>query len=291
MTVGIACGGPIEEEFILMTTDDALALPRPEADFRIPYGEDPFQFGDLRLPVGEGPFPIVIVIHGGCWLAEYDLGYMAALSEAMTLRGIATWNIEYRRVGDEGGGWPGTFQDVAQAADYLNEIADQYDLDLDRVGAVGHSAGGHLALWLAGRKWLDGDDPLRGDAPIALNGVVSLAGIPDLGAYVSEEGCGSVVSGLVGGNATEFAERLNRVSPINLVPLGIDMSMVIGTLDHIVPESQAHDFAAAAREMGDVVEVLAIPNTGHFELINPSKHVFGIIRTKVSESTVPLYTD
>ena len=291
VVVGIACGGQVEEEWTLMTADDALALPQPEPDFRIPYGGNLLQFGELRLPEGIGPFPVVIVIHGGCWLAEYDLGYMSAFAAAITEMGVATWSIEYRRMGDDGGGWPGTFEDVADAADYLSEISILYDLDLNRVGAVGHSAGGHLALWLAGRKWLDGEDPLRGDAPISLNGVVSLAGIPDLAAYASDEGCGSVVSGLVGGDSSEYAERLQRASPINLVPFGIDMSMVIGDLDHIVPASQAHDFAAAARDMGDVVEVIAIPNTGHFELINPSKPAFGIIRTKVRQATVPPFTE
>jgi acetyl esterase/lipase len=159
------------------------------------------------------------------------------------------------------------------------------------VGAVGHSAGGHLALWLAGRKWLDGEDPLRGDAPLAINGVVTLAGIPDLAAFASDEGCGSLVSKLLGGDSAEYAERLKKASPINLVPFGIELTMVVGTLDHIVPASQANDFAAAAREMGDEIEVIVIPNSGHFELINPSKPAFGIIRTKVSESTVPAFTD
>jgi acetyl esterase/lipase len=171
-----ACGGPVGDEISVMSASDVVALPRPEADHRLSYGDDPLQFGELRLPEGEGPFPVVIVIHGGCWLSAYDLGYMSALADALTVAGVATWSIEYRRVGDEGGGWPGTFQDVADAADHLFEIASEYDLDLDRVAAVGHSAGGHLALWLAGRKWLDGEDPLRGEGPLALNGVVALAG-------------------------------------------------------------------------------------------------------------------
>ncbi len=195
----LACGGPVSESPSIMAASDAMALPRPEPDHRLPYGDDPLQFGELRLPDGNGPHPVVVVIHGGCWLAEYDLSYISSLAAALTDAGVATWSVEYRRVGDEGGGWPGTFQDVAESADFLLEIASDHDLDLDRVAAVGHSAGGHLALWLAGRKWLDAEDPLRGDDLLALNGVVSLAGITDLASYASASGCGSAVPGLLEG--------------------------------------------------------------------------------------------
>jgi acetyl esterase/lipase len=287
----IACGGPVEQDTAPMTAADAMALPRPEPDRQIFYGDNPLQFGELRMPDGEGPFPVVIVIHGGCWLAEYDLGYMSAFAEAITQIGAATWSIEYRRVGDEGGGWPGTFQDVADAADYLHEIASEHNLDIDQVAAVGHSAGGHLALWLAGRKWLGGDDPLRGEGPLALNGIVTLAGIADLESYSSPEGCGAAVAGLVGDDPTEYADRLKRASPINLVPFGIDVAMVVGALDQIVPMSQANDFAAAASRMGDIVEVLEIPSTGHFELVDPTKPAFGITRVKVMQATVPAWTE
>ena len=147
-----------------MSAGDVLALPRPEAQHRIAYGPGPQQFGELRLPDGAGPHPVVIVVHGGCWLAEYDLGYMSSLAAALTADGVATWSIEYRRVGDDGGGWPGTFDDVGAAADHLREIAAEHELDLERVVAVGHSAGGHLALWLAARHGLSVDGGLRGAA-------------------------------------------------------------------------------------------------------------------------------
>jgi hypothetical protein len=173
VVVAAAFGRPAGEEMKVMTASDALNLPRPVPDRRLAYGGGPLQFGELRLPDGDGPHPVAIVIHGGCWLAEYDLGYMSGLADALTDAGIATWSIEYRRVGDDGGGWPGTFQDVADAADFLVEIAPGCNLDLDRVAAVGHSAGGHLALWLAGRKGLSGGDPLRGEAPLPLHGVVA----------------------------------------------------------------------------------------------------------------------
>jgi acetyl esterase/lipase len=270
-----------------MSASDLVALPQPEADHRLPYGEEPLQFGDLRLPDGEGPYPVVIVIHGGCWLAEYDLSYMSALAEALTAAGVATWSIEYRRVGDAGGGWPGTFQDVANAADHLLGIAAEYNLDADRVAAVGHSAGGHLALWLAGRKRLDGDDPLRGDSPLALNGVVALAGIPDLAAYAAPEGCGAAVSGLLGGEPQDVQDRVQRASPIEMVPLGITQTLVIGERDSIVPKSQAERFADAARQMGDSAAVATILTAGHFELVDPSHGGFKVIREAVLQAVEP----
>lgn len=274
LVAAAACGGPVDERSDVMTAADAIALPRPAPDHRLAYGGDPLQFGELRLPDGEGPYPVVVVIHGGCWLAEYDLGYISGLADALTGAGVATWSIEYRRVGDEGGGWPGTFQDVADGVDHLQEIASKYNLDLDRVAAVGHSAGGHLALWLAGRKWLDGDDPLRGEAPLALNGVVALAGITDLAAYSAPEGCGAAVEPLLGGDPADVGDRLQRGSPILLVPFGITQILVIGELDPIVPKAQATSFVEAALQMGDRVQVVEIAGAGHFELVDPAHASF-----------------
>jgi acetyl esterase/lipase len=265
----------------VMTASDALALPRPEPDHRLSYGDHPLQFGELRLPDGDGPHPVVIVIHGGCWLAEYDLGYISGLAAALTARGVATWSIEYRRVGDDGGGWPGTFDDVANAADYLEQIAPEFNLETDRVVTLGHSAGGHLALWLAGRRGLDDGDPFRGEAPLQVRGVVALAGIPDLAAYAAPEGCGAAVPGLLGGEPADLGERLRRSSPIAMVPLGVEQILVIGELDSIVPGYQATSFAASARRVGDAVEVIEIPDAGHFELVDPASAAFDAVCSSV----------
>ena len=275
----------------IMAASDAMALPRPEPDHLLVYGDDPLQFGELRLPDGKGPHPVVVVIHGGCWLAEYDLSYISSLAAALTDAGVATWSVEYRRVGDEGGGWPGTFQDVAESADFLLEIASDHDLDLDRVAAVGHSAGGHLALWLAGRKWLDAEDPLRGDGSLALNGIVSLAGITDLASYASPSGCGSAVPGLLGGNPEDLPEILARTSPVEMVPFGIRQILVTGELDPIVPSQQATKFAERARAMGDEVEIREIAGAGHFELIDPTHPAFEVVRQAVLEAVRPLHAD
>jgi acetyl esterase/lipase len=253
----------------LMTADDALGLPRPEPDRRVAYGPGELNFGELRVPDGSGPFPVVAVIHGGCWLAEYDLGYMSALADRLTRAGVATWSIEYRRVGNSGGGWPGTFTDVAAAADALRDLAADVPLDLDRAVVLGHSAGGHLALWLAARPELDPTDELRGDDPMRFRGVVSLAGIADLAAYSSRTGCGSAVPDVLGGDPVDHPDRLARTSPIAMPASGIREMLVYGGRDPIVPPSQAERYATA--RPGDDVRLVGIPCAGHFELIDPSR--------------------
>lgn len=252
----------------LMTFDEVLALPCPEPDHRVAYGSGDLEFGELRLPEGAGPFPVVMVIHGGCWLAEYDLGYMSALADRLAGAGFATWGIEYRRVGDAGGGWPGTFLDVAAAADALRVLAQDHPLDLDRAAVLGHSAGGHLALWLAARPGLDPADPLRGDDPVRFRGVVSLAGITDLSAYSSDTGCGSAVPGLLGGEPADHPERLARTSPIAMPAPGVREVLVYGGRDPIVPPEQAERYAAHRSEGG--AELVPVPCAGHFELVDPT---------------------
>jgi acetyl esterase/lipase len=267
----------------LMSASDAMALSRPQPDHRLPYGPHDLNFAEIRLPDGEGPFPVAVVIHGGCWLAEYDLGYISALADALTREGIATWSVEYRRVGDDGGGWPGTFVDVAAAADALTAVTSEYSLDLDKVVVVGHSAGGHLALWLAARHGLDSTDPLRGDQPLVLAGVVALAGIPDLASYSSDEGCGAAVPGLLGGEPADLPDRLRRGSPIEMHPSGIRELLVIGGRDPIVPRSQAERYVE--RRGGSTVDIVEIAEAGHFELIDPGSEAWPTVRDAILSMT------
>jgi len=264
----------------MLTAADVVALPRPPADEVVRYGPDGLQWGELRLPDRPGAHPLALVLHGGCWLAEYDLGYMSGLAAALAEAGVATLSLEYRRVGDEGGGWPGTFADVAAAADHVRAIAGEHDLDLDRVVAVGHSAGGHLAIWLAARRRLAVDDPLRGPDPLPLAGVVALAGIPDLAAYAAPEGCGSAVPALLGGEPAELPGRLLRVSPIERAPLGVRQILVIGGRDTIVPAEQARRYAGRA---GAEVEIREVEPAGHFELVVPSGAAWPIVKDAVLE--------
>ena len=200
--------------------DDILALAQPEADVRIFYGDGPLQFGDLRVPDGNGPYPVAIVIHGGCWLSEYDIDHIGAAAEALRQSGIATWALEYRRVGDPGGGWPGIFLDLAQGADTLRRLAREHSLDLDRVIALGHSAGGHLALWLAARANLPSGSPITSDDPLLLRGVLGLAAAPDLEMVQRAASCDRVIEGLLGGSPDDVPGRYQLASPMYLLPLG-----------------------------------------------------------------------
>jgi len=265
----------------VMTTAEAMEMPQPSADSRVPYADHASGFGDLRMPPGDGPFPVVLLVHGGCWLADYNLDYLAGLAAALTAEGYATWSIEYRRVGEDGGGWPGTFEDVAAAADHLRVLATSYSLDTNRVVAVGHSAGGHLALWLAGRRVLAEEDPLRGPHPLALAGVVSLAGIPDLAAYNAPEGCGSVVPGLLGGEPADHPERLKRTSPIEQLPLDLPRIMISGGQDPIVPAVHARNYAEAGA--GEPITTVVVESAGHFELVTPEGRAWDELRDALRE--------
>jgi acetyl esterase/lipase len=258
---------------------DVLTRPAPPADHRIAYGQNEFQFGDLRLPKGEGRRPVAIVIHGGCWMAEYGLSYMGHLSGALAEAGVATWSVEYRRVGNQGGGWPGTFEDVARAADHLRTIAKTYPLDLNQVVAVGHSAGGHLALWLAARKLLPKDSPVYSPDPLPICGVVSLAGITDL--RRSGTACDANVTQLMGGSANDKAAIYGQASPIELLPMGIPSAIVQGSIDSITPLAMAEDYADAAKKKGDGAKLVVIEKAGHFEVVDPKSFAWEAVRDEV----------
>ena len=268
--------------FQLMTSNDLDHLVAPPPEARISYGDDALQFGELRLPDGPGPHPVAIVIHGGCWLGEFDLTHIGTLAEALNEEGIAAWVIEYRRVGNPGGGWPGTFEDVARGADHLRKIAKEHPLDLDRVIAVGHSAGGHLALWLAARSRLSKDQPLYGSDPITLRGVLALAPAPDLAFLHQEQVCGHVIDGLMGGSPEAFPERYAAGSPVELVPLGVPQLVVIGQHDRAwAPVGRR--YLEAAKSEGADVKVIEAPESGHFEMIDPSSSTWPLVRDAARE--------
>lgn len=164
----------------LMTPAQFQALSRKPADSRFSYGTDANQFGELRVPSGIGPHPVAILTHGGCWKAEYgSLRDLAPMADTLKAKGIATWNIEYRRLGQAGSGWPGTYRDIGRGVDYLRSIAVQNHLDLTRVIVVGHSAGGHLAMWVAARSRLPKSSLIYVSDPLPIRGVIDLAGIVD----------------------------------------------------------------------------------------------------------------
>jgi acetyl esterase/lipase len=250
----------------LMVWPDLLERQRPEPDATITYGADNMQKVDVWVPAGAGPHPTVLMVHGGCWQTEIaDRRIMNWIADDLRRRGIAVWNIDYRGVDREGGGYPGTFQDAAAAADALREHAGRYKLDLSRLVAAGHSAGGHLALWLAGRRNLPEGSPLRAGEPISIREVISLGGLPDLeeAARPPGSGCGTeVIEKLTGG-------RFADTSVPRLLPLNVPQVLVNGMQDRIIPTAYAEGYAGPARAAGDQVSVRMIDRTGHVELIAP----------------------
>jgi len=260
----------------IMTDDDLAALTPVAADHRLAYGMNPEQFGDLYLPPQPGPHPVVIMLHGGCWRARYGLGYLGLLCAAIRNEGFAVWNLEYRRLGN-GGGWPATFEDVAAGADFLRELAGSFPLDLSRVVTVGHSAGGHLALWLTGRHRLPPAGRLFSADPLPLRGVLSLAGIPDLAEGARRDICGGAIRELLGGLPEEVPQRYQEASPLELLPLGVPQRHIIGLKDHSVPVEYLQRYAAAA-EKHDELQLDLLPDAGHYEPIVPAGPAWSAVR-------------
>ena len=281
----------------LMTPVDLQALPSKQADQRIAYGADSSQFGELRIPSGPGPHPVAILIHGGCFKAAYaTLRDLAPMADALEEMGIATWNIEYRRLGQPGGGWPGTYLDVGNAIDHLRGIASVHGLDTGRVVVVGHSAGGHLAMWAAARPRLPATSELHAAAPLPLRGVVDLAGPVDLTANIAgyEGLCrDAVITGLLGGTPASVPERYAHASATRLVPLGLPQVLIIGEHEDFVPRPLAEAYARSAEQAGDRVRLIVLPRAGHFEIASPRAatwpHVAAAIRSLV-DGKLPVTT-
>jgi len=257
--------------------DSVSALRAPPPDRRIAYGSGPLQFGNLRLPKARGPFPVVLLIHGGCFLSEYSISHLQALEQALADSGFAVWSIEYRKVGDDGGGWPGTWDDVGRAADYLRTLAKQYPLDLRRVVAVGHSAGGTLALWLPTRRQLPSGSPLRSAQPIEIRGVLALAPAADLETLHTQGVCNNVIDKLIGGSPASVPERYRQVSPMLLMPIGVPQIIVVGAQDaRWGPGGRAYNARAVATK-DPLVRFVDVPTAGHFDVIAPTTGTWPIV--------------
>lgn len=255
----------------LLSWKDILQRPPLRADHRIPYGADPLHFGDLWLPKGPGPHPVVILVHGGCWQAQYPgVELTHFMADGLRNAGYAVWEVEYRRLGHEGAPYPGMFNDVAHAADHLRTLASPHKLDLSRVVATGHSAGGHLALWLAARDHLPKSSGLHRDAALPVHAVVGIAAITDIEIFATAgaHACGAdTVSKLVDlprrGKAA-FADT----SPAEL-KIPVKQWLVQGKEDKLVLPHLGAAYATAKRPRGESIEVIDLPAAGHFELIAP----------------------
>jgi len=224
----------------------------------------------------------VIVIHGGFWRMRYDLSSIGHLAAALTARGLATWTIEYRRVGHVTGGWPYTLLDVAAAADHLRVLATEYPLDSERVIALGHSAGGHLALWLAARSRVGHTSPLHAPNPIPLLGAVSLGGVADLRAAWRLRLGNGAVEEFMGGAPDAYRDRYAVASPAEMLPLGVPQVLIHGVLDEPVPFTIAENYCDLALGLQDPVRLVALEGMGHFEPIDPTSEAWPFVEEAVS---------
>lgn len=232
-------------------------LPAPA----VAYGPDPEQVANLHLPADDGgPWPTVVLVHGGFWRQRWDRTSTTPLARDLAARGIAAWNLEYRRRG-----WPTTLLDVAAGVDAL---AGQDEVDVDHVVVVGHSAGGQLALWAAARAGLPAGAPGAGPRVRPRAGV-SLAGVLDLVAAADESLGDGACRAFLGGGPGEVPERYALASPAARLPLGVPQLLVHGPADEIVPPRQSREYAAAARAAGDEVELVEPTGAGHFEVVEP----------------------
>ncbi len=263
----------------IMQWPDLLDQPRPAADRTLAYGADPLQLVDVWLPEGKGPHPVVVMIHGGCWQTEIATrDIMNYIADDLRKDGIAVWNIEYRGV-DRGGGYPGTYQDVGAAADLLAGQADALNLDLTTTIAIGHSAGGHLALWLAARQALPADEPLRGSTPLRIDAAISQAGIADLRAAMKREGhaCGTDAPTKMAGDAFALTSPPEMpVSKARQIQFHTDK-------DRIAPPEYAQGYAAAMAKRGVTVETQIHGPEGHVELIAPSSRSWAAQKGRIKQ--------
>lgn len=256
--------------------------------FRLTYGEDAFQFGDLFVPETAEPHPIVLLLHGGFWRVPYGLDELRGLAENLASLGIAAWNIEYRRVGNPHGGWPTTLLDVAQATDYLTTIRSSYALDLQRGVIVGHSAGGHLALWAAARHRLPSTSALAASQParLPLRAAISLAGTVDLEHTWHLQSGGGATAAFLGGSPADYPERYASASPARLLPLGVPQLLLHGTQDQLLPLEVSQAYASKAMAAGDEVQLLEIPGADHFALIDPHSTAWAVAVQEIKKRLV-----
>jgi acetyl esterase/lipase len=245
-------------------SDDILSVPPPPADARLAYGSDPNQFLDLRVPRDteryQAPYPLVINIHGGYWRARYNLDHAGHLCAALASKGLATANLEYRRVGNEGGAWPGTFADIRSAYRFLVQMAPKRNLDPRRIVAMGHSAGAQLALCLAAHE-------------PGLTRVVSLAGVVDLQRAYQLHLSNDAVVEFLRGTPIEVPDHYHEADPMRLSIPQARQWLVHGSADDVVPPDFSRDYVSARQKRSgkekEDAHLLEIPGAGHFDVIDP----------------------
>lgn len=243
-----------------------LSWSDPAPQRTLEYGSEPDNVIDLWVPPGAAR--LVVLLHGGFWRAGVDRKHLRPLAGTLVDRGYAVALPEFRRSGQPGGGWPGTFDDAAACLDLLPELLARYELS--RVVWAGHSAGGHLALWAACRHHLSPDSPWYRVVPPDIRGIAALAPVSEL-IRCSEQGLGEgAADALMGGTPAERPERYAAGDPLGLLPLPVPVTIVHGTRDQRVPIEMSRDYAGGAGRVGSPVELVEVPGADHFALVDPS---------------------
>lgn len=248
-----------------MPPDDILTKSQPPPDERVAYGDDPNQFFEVRLPRSKPPHPALLNIHGGFWRAKYDLTHAGHLCETLRNEGLATFNLEYRRVGNAGGGWPETFDDIRAAYRFIQQSRSRFQIELATFVAMGHSAGGQLALCLAAHE-------------PSLRRVISLAGVVDLKKALTLHLSNGAVAEFLGGKPETVPDHYREADPMELSIPRARQWLIHGSNDEVVPPEFSRDYVAHKKKTGEPVELLEIPNVGHFDLIDPSTEAFKKIK-------------
>ncbi|QQN73207.1 S9 family peptidase [Croceicoccus sp. YJ47] len=261
----------------MMEWPDLLHRPRPLPDGRIAYGRDGLQHVDVWLPRARARnaagHPVVVMVHGGCWQTDVArAGIMNYIADDLRRRGIAVWNLEYRGVDRPGGGYPGTFRDVGRGSDMLRERGAALGIDTAARLVFGHSAGGHLALWLAARHVIAPRSPLFHPDPLRFGSAICAGGLPDLRAARVAPGntCGTeAVDALLGADVRDAADLFADCSPADMMPFATHQTLINTGEDHIAPPSFAAAYAAKADAADAEVTCVTVPDEGHVELIAP----------------------
>jgi acetyl esterase/lipase len=247
------------------------------------YGPEPDQVAEVTVPPdADGPLPLVLLLHGGVWREPHDRVHIRPLAAALAATGVIVANVDYRRV-DGAGGWPTTFNDAAMATDTLPDLIDEADLaqvDRSAIVLVGHSAGGHLALWSTLRHLTSPDEPGHRATPLPVAGVVPLAGVVALTSFHRTSPDADTVTRLMGGDPDAVPDRYLSVDPTLLGAPECRVVLVHGSEDEAVPIQTARDYATAH----DGVVLVELPGTGHFEVIDPSSTAWPAVRAAVRDA-------
>lgn len=252
---------------------EILTRPAPQPDLTVRYGGHVDHVVDVRLPPDTRRAPLVVLLHGGFWRAAFDRGHAGPMASDLAGRGYIVAAPEYRRVREPGDGWPATFDDVAAVTDsvldVLAEAVGPDRIDHGRIVLVGHSAGGHLALWAAARHRLPRGSRWRRETPLPVRGVVALAGVCDLVSARAWHLGDDAAEELLGGAPSAYPDRYSVANPTELLPLDVPVTLVHGTADDRVPVEMSRDFATRARAAGDTVDLRELPGNDHFAVIDP----------------------